>query len=750
MKKRIFSIVLCMFLLFSLTACGDGGFTPAQKAFDTKVSTSVLADGKVIAQNDKFSLVYAADTASVNIVDNATGTTWDICPKSTGEVEYDSFGLPIKDNSFVESALQVAYMDTNIRGGGNSSVSTFDSVVEGGRTVVKEIENGVTVEYYFDGEGFMIPVNYVLKDDYLSISIDTTKIQETDLRVTAISIAPFLNSVENNSENSYLFIPSGSGALMNVNSYDEQGLNYKAYVYGEDFTMENKYIPTEEKEIRMPVYGYKNGDKGGFSIIESGAETAIINTTVGSTSYKFSSIYPSFQVRGYTEHEARTFNTTYYANVYPENMIEATLSVRFYPLMNEDANYSAMADIYRDYLVDEKGLTETDGDKSLNVTLIGGTQITKSFLGVPYDTVFATTTVDEASSIVSELSEKVSDLSVKLKGFGATGVDIGKIGGGYTVNGNLGSASKLKNLSSLCDDKNIDLYYDYDLVRFNTSGNGFSHYSDSVMNSGMLKAEHYIADKANRGENEDQTFRLLRPLNFADAVSKAVKQNNKWNIGGISLETLTSYSYSDYSDYHDTVDYNSKNGFSAAVTESLKQIKENNQKLMATDANEYAAIAADLVVDVPTTSDNGYAFEESVPFYSMVLKGYVAMAGESVNLASNTQKAILGSVESGIALNYTVINRWDNSLIDAVYPYFYSTVYSAVKQEIIDTCGELSNYYQSINGAKIVSNTVISSGVHCTVFDNGVTVYVNYNSNAVSTSAGEVPAMGYVITGGAA
>lgn len=750
MKKRIFSIVLCMFLLFGLTACGEGGFTPSQKAFDTKISTSVLADGKVIAKNDKFSLVYAADTASVNMVDNATGTTWDICPKSTGEVEYDSFGLPIKDNSFVESALQVAYMDTNVRGGGNSAVTTFDSVIEGGRTVVKEIENGVTVEYYFDSEGFMIPVNYVLKDDYLSISIDTTKIQETDLRVTAISIAPFLNSVENNSENSYLFIPSGSGALMNVNSYNEQGLSYKAYVYGDDLTMENKYIPTEEKEIRMPVYGYKNGDKGGFSIIESGAETAVINTNVGSTSYKFSTIYPSFQVRGYTEHEARTFNTTYYANVYPENMIEATLSVRFYPLMNEDANYSAMADIYRDYLVDEKGLTETDGDKSLNVTLVGGTQITKSFLGVPYDTVFATTTIDEASSIISELSEKVSDISVKLKGFGATGVDIGKIGGGYTVNGNLGSASKLKNLSSLCDDKNIDLYYDYDLVRYTTSGNGFSHYSDSVMNSGMLKAEHYIADKANRGVNEDQTFRLLRPLNFTNAVSKAVKQNNKWNIGGISLETLTSYSYSDYSDYHDTVDYNSKNGFSAAVTESLKQIKENNQKLMATDANEYAAIAADLVVDVPTTSDNGYAFEESVPFYSMVLKGYVAMAGESVNLAANTQKAILGSVESGIALNYTVINRWNNSLIDAVYPYFYSTVYSAVKQEIIDTYGELSNYYQSINGAKIVSNTVISSGVHCTVYDNGVTVYVNYNSNAVSTSAGEVAAMGYVITGGAA
>ena len=69
MKRRIFSIILCLFLLFSLTACGDGGFTPSQKAFDTKVSTSVLTEGEIIAQNSKYAMEYAADTGSVRLVD---------------------------------------------------------------------------------------------------------------------------------------------------------------------------------------------------------------------------------------------------------------------------------------------------------------------------------------------------------------------------------------------------------------------------------------------------------------------------------------------------------------------------------------------------------------------------------------------------------------------------------------------------------------------------------------------------------
>lgn len=750
MKKRIFSIIICLFLLFGLTACSGGSYTPSQKPFDEKVSSSVLSEGEVIAQNDKFSMEYDAETGSVRLVDIASGTKWDVCPSSSGEVQYDSFGLPIKDHVFVQSAIEVGYIDPDVRGGGNTVATSYDGSVSGGRTVVKKIENGVTVEYYFDGQKFMVPVDYLLKDNYLSISVDSSKIQEDRLRITYVSIAPFMNSVENDTANSYLFIPSGSGALTNVKSYSAQGLNYSAFVYGDDYTMEDKYITTQEQSIRMPVYGYKSGEKGGFTIIDSGAETATLKCTVGNTSYKFSAVYPTFQLRGYTNHEARAFKSTYYANIYPENMIENVFSVRFYPLSGDKANYSAMADIYRDYLVKEKGLKEGGDEKSLNVNLIGGTQIKKSFLGIPYDTVYATTTVKQANEIIEELSGSVKNLSVQLKGFGSSGIDLGEIGGGFDVNGNIGSVSEVKKLSSLCGDKGVDLYFDYDLVRFNSSGGGFSYYGDAVMNSGIIKAQQYIPDKANHQNAEAQVYRLLRPINFADAISKALKRNSKMNVGGISLDTLTSFVYSDYSNYHSTVDFNARNGYSAAVTDALKQVSESKQKLMASDANDFTAVAADLIVDAPVSSDKGYAFVEDVPFYAMVFKGYVPMTCGSVNLTANPQKTLLGAVEGGMGLNYTVINQWDNKLIDAVYPYFYSTVYSSVKNDILAAYDSLAEYYNSINKAKIVSNTLVSSGVHCTVFDNGVTVYVNYNNAPAQSPAGEIAALNYIVTGGAA
>lgn len=750
MFKRFICILVSLFLLFSLVGCGGEKFTPAQKKFDSDVKATAPSSDEVIAQNDKYSLEYVAETGSVRLVEIATGTKWEMCPTPEGEPELDEYGLPVLRHGFPQSALEVGYMDRNIDGGGNGLITTYDGVLDYGRMVYKPIENGVTIEYYFDGEKFMIPVNYVLCDDYLSISIDTTKIQEEDKKITYISIAPFLCSVPNDAEDSYLFIPSGSGALIDNKSISAQGISYSAYVYGEDLSMEKKYDATNETAIRLPVYGYKNGNRGGLSVIDGAADTVLLTSTSGHTKYTYSAIYPAFQLRSYSYHLAKSFSKEYYTNIYPENMIEANLSIRFYPLSDENANYSGMADKYRDYLIKEKGLTENTNEKAVSLNIVGGTQITKSFLGVPYKTLFAATSVKEAGNIVSEVSETVDSVAVKLLGFGASGVDVGKVGGGFKLGENFGSTSQLKSLAASCVDKNVDLYMDYDLVKFNSAGEGFSFFSDVAMNAGYIRADQFIINKATRYTNDKLKYRLLRPIKFDEAVSKALKQNASWQMSGVSLQTLSSLSYSDYSDYTSTVDYNSKNGFEATTQKALSQIEKNNQKFMADSANIYAALAADIITDTPISSDKGHAFFEDVPFYSMVFKGYIPMTTESINMATSEKKAILGAVESGIGLNYTVISNWENSLIDANTRYFYSTLYSSVKNDLFETYNELSGYYDSIKGAKIVSNNVVVPGVHCTVFDNGVTVYVNYNSTSAQTPAGELAAFDYIILGGAA
>lgn len=791
MKKRLISVIICLLLLMvPLSSCKETKFTPAQKSFDKDAVAYKLPDNTIVADNGNYSLKFDSDTTSISIVESLSGKVWDMCPTPTAGASDNIFGLEgfTKESYFVKSAVRIRYMDTQITGGAETFANSFN---EAERVVCKELENGLTIEYYFDSVEIMVPVDFVLVDDYISISVDSTKIQENDkYHLVSVGLAPFLCSVENTdstaieeetdetiatedavidfesaeaetefveeteeengSSDSYLFIPSGSGAILNTEIQGNVGIALDSYVYGNDIAKNDFIVSSDETAVRLPVYGFKDGDKGGFAIIDRGAETAVIHTISGADSDGFSTVYAAFQLRGSTEHDAKSFKYSQILSIYPENMIEGVFSIRFYPLTGDEANYSAMADVYRNYLIDECGLEKTGEEKAVHLNLIGGTEITKSFVGVPYKTVYATTTVDDASKIVSELSKEISNMSVKLKGYGKSGIDIGTIGGGFGINSNIGSASDLKSLSSLCKDSDVDLYFDYDITRFANGGSGFSFSRDAVMNCGFIKADQYLIDKALRNTNEDYKYRLLRPIKFENAVEKSVKATEKWEIEGVSFDTLSSYSYSDYSDYKTTIKYNSRFGFGEAVTSAIEQV--GDKKFMASDANAYVALKADIISDAPATSTDGYAFLEDVPFYAMVFKGYIPMTSESVNLGSTPEKIILGAVEGGMGLGYTVINNWDNSLIDSMYPYFYSSTYSGIKDDIIAQYKDLAEYYTSINGAMIVSSEIIASGVHCTTFDNGVQAYVNYNSYAVQTSAGEIEALGYkyIIQGGAA
>ena len=125
---------------------------------------------------------------------------------------------------------------------------------------------------------------------------------------------------------------------------------------------------------------------------------------------------------------------------------------------------------------------------------------------------------------MAEIKGQVNtDFSVQLKGFGDSGLDAGKIAGNYTVNKNLGSKKELKNLFEFSKNQNIDLYFDFDIERFNKKSSGFSTFFDAATNAGEQKAVQYAYDIAVRDIKEETAYNLLSPANFTRAFDKIIK-----------------------------------------------------------------------------------------------------------------------------------------------------------------------------------------------------------------------------------
>lgn len=723
-----------------LASCGAA--VSRQPVFSETAEITDIDDDTV--ENSDFRLTLDRTNYGVVLTKLSTGETWGTSPSDDDGPKYDELGMPITRHPQVESALKVTYRNAESRT--EDILLSYLDAVQDGNVGVKRIDNGFRIEYRFEGAGIMVPVDYELLSDSVRISVDPTKIEEKENRVVSVSLAPFWTSAENDTPDSYLLVPSGSGTLIDVKTHSANGISWSGQVYGTDGAIDQEIISTESKEIRLPVFGAKNGVSASFAVIESGAESAFIDTNAGASLTGYSSVCARFQLRGYTNHIAKFFGASQSASMlYSVPMIINRVSILYYPLSGDEANYSGMAKIYRNYLDKQYGKTEKISEKSLNMKFLGGKMITKSFLGIPYETLSPLTTLEETGKIIKELNEVLgNDFQIQLVGYTDTGVDIGEIGGGFTVNNKLGNSTELKKLADYCKEYGIDTYIDYEMVKFRKSGTGFSVRNDSAFNVGELKAVLYDYDIASKSKIEESAYYLLSPAKFTAAGEKLIKNAKKNPLDGISLATLSNTSYSDYAN-KDSAQYYSKSGMTDKATEIFKMVADSGKKLLSSDANLYAAVLSDAVTEVPICSSRDYSFTADIPFYAMVMKGRVSLYCESVNCLSDAEDTFLHAIEGGMGIGYTVTERWNNLLINSQNVQLYNCVYSDINDSLIEDTARISDFLKKVDGSVIKSHRILSSGIRETVFENGTAVYVNYGDVAVATPHGVVEAHNYLV-----
>jgi hypothetical protein len=498
-----------------------------------------------------------------------------------------------------------------------------------------------------------------------------------------------------------------------------------------------------KKEIRLPVYGAKNGDLGTVAIIESAPEAGLIGVKAGATSLKHSGVYAKFQIRGYSDNFTKRINNwTTRQQVYASSPVEVPFTVAFYPLTGDKANYNGMAEVYKNYLKSKGALAEKADESPLSVTFVGGVMVNKSFLGMPYKDLVAATTIKDAQAILAELSSKTgTKISAKLLGFGTSGIEDGAYAGGMKIHKNLGTLKELSALNSFSKENNIDLYYDFDLIKLKGDSAGFSALFDTAYSAVLKIGEAYRYNVASRSYMSNTKYNLLTRQLLEKGANKVLKKVSKWDLTGISLETLTSVAYSDYS--VNSTKYFDKGQMPEDVAKILGTVSEK-YKVAGWEANDYAAVLSDIIYDTPTTSSRERIFLCDVPFYQMIFKGHVAMNSESINLAYDANKHLLKSIEAGTGLSYTLISDYENEFIDCQGYYFFGSEYAGISDGIIKTVTGLKEFYAAINGVEIKSHTILDGGLREIVYANGVKVYVNYTDEAQTAPSGKtVEAAGY-------
>lgn len=681
---------------------------------------------KKVASNSRFELWWEKEYATVKLVDKTNGVTWSNIPNGAND-------KTTQPNVF--SPILLSYIEGETLN--SSNTNAYTASVKKGAFSSEIIENGIQITYYFKDIAVSVPVKYTISNDSLKVSIDPIEIGEDENLVYNISIMPFLCSVDNLSSKNenYLFVPSGSGALIypqTIGTGITSVISEEMYGYDEQIT---NYPASRKQALRLPVYGVKNGDKAICAIIEDADQSAMINTNVGSSSFAYSSVYASFNIRGSEISDSKYMGGMSNKKVlFCEDKITDEMTVGFYPLYGDDADYSGIAKRYREYLLKDKDLTKKQQDNLLSLKFIGGVETKEFIMGVPYNSLYVTTDFEAVSNITQHIN-KIYDgnISVNLVGFGKQGYDIGSVAGGYKYNGKFGNIKKLKTIT---DKENISVFFNFDIVRFSGSPADASRSAIGGKNQ-----KEYVNIWSMEKSGSDNIYYLLKRSKSLSAINKILKTSNKWEIDGISLDTFTTLTYSDYSDKSYVV----KSGYYSQMKEIYNKIFNNNRKFAAMGTNLYAAIYADQIFDTPTESSKYQVYGDDIPFYQMVFKGYVPMSVSSLNLCADADERFLKAVEAGVGLSYTLIENFDTDILTSKQNAFYASLYADNKEQIIKDINRYEECFSQISDHSIEEHCILSEKLRCTEYENGYSIFVNYGDSAEKYGSITVPPKDFII-----
>ena len=732
LKKSVL-ILLALVLVCNLSGCGNEVGTVA---VFYKPYKEAAAKSGIVASNDRYQLLWDDNLKCVLLNDLKTDKVWSSIP-------YDFYKLEEKEGPalvYLSSPLIIEYFETSSYQ--VKTATAYAECISYNTVLAQKIKNGVRITYYFERLEISVPVDYVLNENGFEARLRVNEIGENKNLVTKVSLLPYFASTPS-SDDSYLVIPSGSGALMYTDEGKRNVREFSAPVYGEDFNSNENERLSVSQAVRMPFFGVKSGDDTLCVILDKGSETAEVEATAGDAEIGYSSVYASWRIRGYDYVSTQNMHGIKSIVVqYPYERLNIDYcSAKYIPLNGSNAGFIEMALLYRKTAVKRD---PAENEPILYLKMLGAVQTEKLVLGVPTNVLKVLTSIDKTGEIVEKLSDECENsMAVQLMGYGGTGLNIGDIGGGFKIAGKLGGRSDYKKLSEELAKKEIGLYFDFDIVRFNGSGSGVSYYGDSARtpNGLPLTKNEYEINIYNK--NPDISYRLLVRSELGKITEKLLKTAKSYGMTGISLKTLSSNAYSDYSD----TEAIAKNGMSAQFESIASKIVKEGYSFAADSANAYAASVAACVFDAPISADSSDALDVDIPLYQMVYKGFVPLSGSTINLAIEPRISFLNSVSTGSGLCFSICDKAGRNSGDNYNNAAYYSEYNLIENEIKGFLAESRDFIKSVEGCSITDYKIINDSVRETVFSNGVKVTVNYSDVEYDGENGRIPAYGFKTEG---
>ncbi len=659
--------------------------------------------------------LYVQPSTTAFYVETAAQEKWFSCPEDR---ENDWFADGIYKMEMA-SLMVVQYTDTS--NGESSRFNTMTGSVYDNTYRLSTLESGFRVDYEFSEYNVTIPLCVYLEDGMLRVRVLLDQIEKQDgFFIRSIALLPFFGA-GGEADEGYLFVADGEGGIIRFNNGKNTFSPYQRPIYGQEPTElpENYDLQVADTAVRLPVYGIRRNDAAFLAVVEESAASGQLCAYTNLQQTGYANTYVDFQVMSEMDYDFGNAKTPMYEE---GDFAETQIGVAYRFLSGDDADYSGMARSYRQYLIDGGVQPAASEDPALYLNLVGGVNKTVSRLGIQSKQTVALTTTEQVVAIASWLRERgVDNLVIRYTDWQKQEL-AGKTPDSLKIAGTLQKGGV--SLSDLLNRREFVFYPSLDAVTtFSKAGFFKKTFGTATDLSGVTRRWNAYSPGLGFGTG-DTYYRLSagKRMEALTAIGKLADKYDRLACSDIVNEL--------YNDFRDTVC--KRDRMSRKITSWLSGISSD---LLLVNPNAYAFGAAERITSAPITSSGQDLIDVSVPFYGIVMSGLRTYASQPLNAGAGDD-AVLRALESGtlpaftwIYADVSVLKNTDQSALSGCG--FVRTRESAVKLYAL-----YSRLYTATEGSALHAHSVVADGVTVSTYENGATVYINFNEQETTLPDG--------------
>ena len=701
--------VACVLLLLLV----DGSVAGAQDA--------VPPEFQLVAENDALRLYLHPRSTEVIVEDKRNGRFW-----SSNPVAGLNGGQgPSSDRE--QAVFFLLYTDA--RRGDPSFKHTLSAEPE---ISYAPIERGVWVEYRIPSLDMQFDVVYQLGPDYLEARVPESTLAEGGENVFAgIDLLPYFGAITGETEG-YFMVPDGPGAIIRTRpEQPKYRRRFEAEVYGPALLNFESDRPASGSNrrlkpgISMPVFGEISEGAGFLAILTRGATDSEILIEMSNRPDGLNRISTRFIYRRQAEFP---ISRAVLATKVEDDRIPGDHIVRYVFLPGPDASYVDMAEVYREYLLSDRGVDRLAGPMyPLHLRLFMGVEK----WAFPFSEFIPMTTFDQAISILEALEQRgVDQVIVTLVGW-----EDGGYGGRWPYrlppDGRLGGWDGLRRLAeySAANGHLLVLEDQYLWSQDHTGGLLVRNDAIRALNRLPMISEF------------EPIFLLNSVLARIRHVEPVVPLLAEAGVAGVLVQGVGTAAMADYNRQHPQ----GRLEFVNFWRDTLGYIKEQTGWVGVVGSNDYTLGSVDHLAQVPLDRLDYEFFEETVPFLPLVVHGLATYSGTPQNLTANTGPEVLRQLEYGALPTFELTYESPWQLGPTIYNDLFSSEYDVWLDEVVAAYRLARDQLGHTWGQFIVDHQRLAARVFATTYEDGTRVIVNYSGSDYLDGQVTVPAGGYEV-----